>query len=293
MKAIVLIPTVEEVDLRKFRADDEPDRTEGATLHFQPGRGVHYLWDLGDTDEEREGVRYAKLSTGHDKDRKRFYASLRNVVRFGGKTYRDGEPDRTRDDVRAGGYIMESTSLFDSVTVFSEAVARYSAKRMAEFDQRALAALRVAVADRHSDLVTEEQRAKVLTFFDEELFVTKVVGRVLESDPGESSLRFLQRAVGGDIEPVPLPGGFDGYADEDGKYRDGGLAPNPVATALRERALVELELVGLPGDYVAGNLVVTAGLDEEGDTVYLTDDLVELFVQDFGAGIVWEVPVLA
>lgn len=267
MKALVLTPEVVEAPPDTYgKALAEPD------LVTTKERGVALLWELGETDEDGKlGIRYATLTTAHDKDRKRFYATLRNVVRAGG--YGDGPyGELTREELRTGRYVMERTSIFDAVTILTEPVARYGAKAMAAFNERALNALRIAVLDTHEDIVTPENRAKVLAYFDEAATVTTTKVELIDLDPA-ATLAGLQAAVGGYIEPIVFPDGYEAYGHDEAKLIR--LPANPVATAIWEQALIDGEYgEHLPGDYIAGPIVVVGPLDDEGDTQGLTDEAI-------------------
>lgn len=276
MKALVLTPTEKEVRRTDFRAIAEPDHVEHRPQH----RTIAYLWALDDTaDHGKPAVNYAKLTAGHDKDRKRFYASIRQVKRAGG--YGDGPyGELTHEQIREGLYVMEQTSLFDQVTVFTEPVARFGAKAHAAFAEKALDALRLAVLDRHGDIARPDLREKILGYFGEELYETTTVATVIELDPADT-LTGLQEAVGGYIEPLVAPDGYEAYGHDEAKLIQ--LPKNPVATAVWEEACDIGEYGRIPGDYIAGPVVFVGPLDDEGDTTGLTDtalaellDLVEL-----------------
>lgn len=87
-------------------------------------------------------------------------------------------------------------------------------------------------------------------------FVIPVEGRCFELEvPDEESLRVLQKAVGGYIEAVGVPGFIPDaeygtvYVNEEGKLH--GLEPNMRATDFMVPG------VGLwAGDYIAGNMVL-------------------------------------
>jgi hypothetical protein len=92
--------------------------------------------------------------------------------------------------------------------------------------------------------------------------------------PDTGTLEFLQGEVGGWIERVPFPiDGIDAWINEEGKYAphtlpDGtvqeGLPLNTVATRLMNNARLLF-----PGDWIAGNMVLTRSTDE-GETVGVT-----------------------
>jgi hypothetical protein len=96
--------------------------------------------------------------------------------------------------------------------------------------------------------------------------VIKVDGVVeLHEVSAEAEGDFLSEAVGGWFQSVPLRGELKDYwlwCHEEGKII--GLAMNSVATAL-------WILSYGPSDIIHGNVVITGGIDEEGDTLGLTN----------------------
>jgi hypothetical protein len=95
------------------------------------------------------------------------------------------------------------------------------------------------------------------TRIDADGSVTEIIprGRVF-------SLQELQAIVGGDIEAIPTPDGRPMYLNTDGKRLD--LPLNARATALVGHTL-------LPGDYIAGNVVLCT-LAETGDDDHDDDE---------------------
>ena len=93
------------------------------------------------------------------------------------------------------------------------------------------------------------------------------------------TLDFLQKQVGGWVEVVALPNESNDTEDvvlcvnEEGKYS--GLAVNKLATELWVRSYGKT-------DVIMGNVVITGGTDEEGETLGLSDakalDLMKMFV---------------
>ena len=86
------------------------------------------------------------------------------------------------------------------------------------------------------------------------------------------SYDFLSTAVGGMIECVTLRdkvGEPDMWLNENGKYS--GLDQNPTATAL---------WVGMYDltDVIMGDVVITGGADDEGETIGLSDEQVDFFM---------------
>ena len=78
----------------------------------------------------------------------------------------------------------------------------------------------------------------------------------------------LKTAVGGWIERVSL-GDTELWVNEEGKLT--GLDINPTATALWA------DMYGLT-DVVMGDVIITGGSDDEGETLGLKDELVEYFL---------------
>jgi hypothetical protein len=77
----------------------------------------------------------------------------------------------------------------------------------------------------------------------------------------------LSEAVGGFIECVSLPQlDVDMWVNEEGKIR--GEEPNIYATALW------IHSYGTT-DFIAGNIIITGGVDDEGNTLGLSDEKAE------------------
>lgn len=98
----------------------------------------------------------------------------------------------------------------------------------------------------------------------------------LEERPGTHSLAHLQREVGGYVEHMTGPHGEDLWWNEEGKLE--GLRMNAGATQyLRKHGRL------FPGDYIAGNMVITAISEKrweklreefpEGETVIIPNGL--------------------
>lgn len=83
----------------------------------------------------------------------------------------------------------------------------------------------------------------------------------------QEPLRILQGIVEGLIEPVDIAKGFTLWVNEEGKLT--GKTPNKVATALYQRKYGAV-------DIVVGTVVFTGGTDEEGETLGLTDETIQL-----------------
>lgn len=86
----------------------------------------------------------------------------------------------------------------------------------------------------------------------------------------ETSYATLKGAVDGYIEVVHLPNiKADMWVNEEGKLL--ALPQNPTGTALW------VDNYG-PSDYTAGNIIITGLVDNEGETLGLSDEQVEYFL---------------
>lgn len=88
------------------------------------------------------------------------------------------------------------------------------------------------------------------------------VAMTIELPTGSAQLDALQKEVGGYIEAVHLTPDFTLWINEDGKGLE--LPYNPRATFLATDVL-------RPGDYIAGDAVLTGGYDDEGYTLGLPE----------------------
>lgn len=96
--------------------------------------------------------------------------------------------------------------------------------------------------------------------------------RVLDLDtPIASSYTVLSGAVGGMIEAVDIRG-FGMYVNEEGKIY--GLPENKIATDLFDQTY------GVGRDIIVGDVVITGGVDDEGEEVGLTPEQVENLLGD-------------
>lgn len=83
----------------------------------------------------------------------------------------------------------------------------------------------------------------------------------------DTFLKLAQDTVGGWVQMLPLPKkGIDLWLNEEGKMI--GLDQNPVATALWS------EDWGMT-DYMVGNAIITGGVNDEGETLGLTNGQIE------------------
>jgi hypothetical protein len=90
---------------------------------------------------------------------------------------------------------------------------------------------------------------------------------VLDLDAPEGSLKVLQTAVGGLIQPIAV-GNLEIVINEEGKIFD--LPLNNFGTRIFRKAYDT-------SDYIVGDIVVVAGVDEEGEWVGLTDEQVSQY----------------
>lgn len=86
---------------------------------------------------------------------------------------------------------------------------------------------------------------------------TEMNYEVLDLDAPAGSLKVLQDAVGGLIQPAQVAPGFELYVNEEGILLD--LPINPWVALM----------TGLP---LRGNAVITGEVDDEGETIGLTDE---------------------
>ena len=93
----------------------------------------------------------------------------------------------------------------------------------------------------------------------------------------EFNLDFIQKIVGGWIEPVHLPNAGTMYCNEEGKIQK--LPHNSIATIMLELA------AGITDDWIAGDVVVVGPSDEKGDETDLTIGGFELIAQAVSIGV--------
>ena len=86
----------------------------------------------------------------------------------------------------------------------------------------------------------------------------------LDLDAPEGSLKVLQGAVGGLVEAIDITKHVTLWVNEEGKL--GGFEPNLVAS------WIYAQNMGV-ADVVMGDVVFTGGVDDEGDTKGLPEDL--------------------
>ena len=103
--------------------------------------------------------------------------------------------------------------------------------------------------------------------------IIKVSGdkEVVEFQVGKS-YELLSKSVGGMIECISLTnviGQPDMWINEEGKII--GLEQNPMATALW------FDMYGA-SDVILGDIIITGGADEEGETLGLSDEQVDYFM---------------
>ena len=88
-------------------------------------------------------------------------------------------------------------------------------------------------------------------------------GDMVAIDLESESLLKLQRAVSGWVQAIDLSETMSMWCNEEGKMI--GLAHNPFGQAFWERSYGRT-------DYIVGDIVITGGVDDEGDTISLTDE---------------------
>ena len=90
---------------------------------------------------------------------------------------------------------------------------------------------------------------------------------VIDLDAPQGSLKVLQDAVGGFIQPIGV-GNVELVINEEGKIFD--LPYNEYGTRILRKAYST-------DDYIVGDIVVTGGVDDEGEWIGLTDEQVTQF----------------
>lgn len=91
---------------------------------------------------------------------------------------------------------------------------------------------------------------------------------IVDLDAPEGSLKVLQKAVGGWIEAVDISDTLTMWCNEEGKLL--GMPTNAFATKLSAEVIQT-------NDWIAGDVVLTGGVDDEGDTVGLTEEQLATF----------------
>jgi len=89
------------------------------------------------------------------------------------------------------------------------------------------------------------------------------LGEMIVIDLESESLLKLQRAVSGWVQAIDLSDTVSMWCNEEGKMI--GLAHNPFGQAFWEKSYGRT-------DYIVGDIVITGGVDDEGDTISLTDE---------------------
>jgi hypothetical protein len=84
----------------------------------------------------------------------------------------------------------------------------------------------------------------------------------------------LSKTVGGWIEGVALEG-VTAYCNEEGKLM--GLPRNEVATSLAHR-----DEAIYPNDFIVGDMIVLGPLDDEGESVSLSDEWINININNKG-----------
>jgi hypothetical protein len=89
--------------------------------------------------------------------------------------------------------------------------------------------------------------------------------KVVEFD-NETCYKTLSDGVGGLIECVAMSEQMDLWCNEEGKNE--GRELNPLATRLFQEAHGQI-------DYIAGDAVITGGIDDDGNSLGLTDEQID------------------
>jgi len=101
------------------------------------------------------------------------------------------------------------------------------------------------------------------------------LGEATIIDLNEGSLEKLQKAVGGYVQAIDLCEGLTMWCNEEGKMMS--LPHNPFGQAFWETAFPVSEFGRT--DYIVGDIVLTGGADNEGDTLGLTNDEIEALLE--------------
>lgn len=86
----------------------------------------------------------------------------------------------------------------------------------------------------------------------------------------DNSLEQLQQAVGGYVQAVDLSDELTLWCNEEGKMMN--LNHNAMAQALWDKAF------GADTDYIVGDIVLTGGTDENGETISLSENQISQFL---------------
>ena len=97
------------------------------------------------------------------------------------------------------------------------------------------------------------------------------LGEATIIDLNEGSLEKLQTAVGGYVQAIDLCEGVTMWCNEEGKMMS--LPHNPFGQAFWETAFPVSEFGRT--DYIVGDIVLTGGADNEGDTLGLTSEEID------------------
>jgi hypothetical protein len=85
----------------------------------------------------------------------------------------------------------------------------------------------------------------------------------LDLSVSEQELKSLQKAVGGYVQVIELEEDFTMWVNEEGKLL--GLEENKIATVIWEVRF------GLDTDIICGDVVFTGGMDEDGETLTISE----------------------
>jgi hypothetical protein len=95
-------------------------------------------------------------------------------------------------------------------------------------------------------------------------------------DEAKDQLKFMQEVVGGWIEAVDVQDNMTLWCNEEGKLM--GLDPNYVAVSK-----TSAHEVLMPGDIIAGDVIITGGTGSDGETLGLTTEQVAVLLDKAGA----------
>ena len=95
-------------------------------------------------------------------------------------------------------------------------------------------------------------------------------GDMVAIDLSVGSLEKLQSAVGGWVQAIDLSETMSMWCNEEGKMLQ--LSHNPFGQALWEKSYGRT-------DYIVGDIVITGGVDEEGETISLMDQQIAFITE--------------
>jgi hypothetical protein len=93
----------------------------------------------------------------------------------------------------------------------------------------------------------------------------------LDLSESEQELKSLQNAVGGYVQVIELEDDFTMWVNEEGKLL--GLEENKIATVIWEVRF------GIDTDIICGDVVFTGGMDEDGETLTISEANIQRLVE--------------